>query len=137
IADLNISTKEKIVLAHNYIKDNIKWNEDDYILASREYRAHFLKDHTGNSTEINLLLISLLNRIGINTLPVVLSTRSNGAVLPFIPSIDKLNNVVGLVDHEGTRLFEDGTQEKLVTGILPEKCLNGQRLIVQKNKAEW
>lgn len=133
----DISVDEKILLAYEFIRESIKWNGIDAVLGSSDYRTNFKKDHSGKSSEINLLLISLLNRMKISTLPVVISTRDNGMLLQFSPSINQLNYVVAYVNHDNKNIFLDATSEKLIPGILPDKCLNGKGLIVEKDKANW
>jgi len=120
----NLSTQEKITEAARFIKANIKWNNSHGLLASRTYREDFTKNHSGSSTTINLLLISLLKKADINTYPVVLSTRDNGMIHPLNASINKLNYVVAFVNHEKVSMLIDATTPHTVPGILPEHCLN-------------
>jgi hypothetical protein len=133
----NISTVEKITEAFDYIQSNIKWNGEKALLATNGIRANFLTNHTGNSAEINLCLIALLNKMDIATFPVALSTRDNGMLAPHAPSFDKLNYVVAYVRHEGVEMFLDATSEEFGPGYVPVYCLNGQGLFVKRQNEQW
>jgi hypothetical protein len=52
-----------------------------------------LREGTGNSADINILLVNLLNKLAITSYPVILSTRDNGTLSPFYPSRSRLNYV--------------------------------------------
>lgn len=135
--DKNISTQEKIAESFNYIQANMKWNGVKTIFATDGIRNNFLSNHSGNSAEINLSLIALLNKIGIETYPIVLSTRENGVLLPYAPTLDKLNYVVGYVRHEGIEMFLDATSEHIAPGYVPVYCLNGPGLFVKRQNEQW
>ena len=137
LKDSDLPVIEKINIAYQYIKDNIKWNGSNSIYVSGSYRNNFSNDHNGNSAEVNLALVSLLNKADINAYPVVLSTRDNGLLMSFRPSLSKLNYVVCYVKFGELELLLDATQEELVPGILPKKCLNGKGWLVDKSYGFW
>lgn len=131
------SEQEKIGMAYDYIYDNIKWNKQFSAFCTIDYRANFKTNHSGNSAEINLLLVALLNKIGIKAYPVVLSTRDNGLLIRHFPAIDRINYVVAFVRYGDADLLLDATSEHLVPGVLPEYCLNGEGLIVMRDSEVW
>ncbi|HYC84584.1 MAG TPA: DUF3857 domain-containing protein [Chryseosolibacter sp.] len=118
------STEEKIREAFRYIQENIKWNKQESAFASSEFRNNFLKNHSGNSGEINLLLLSLLNKAGIKALPMVMSTRDNGVLNQASPAFSKLNHVAVYVKHENITMILDASSPYTVPGIIPERCMN-------------
>lgn len=131
------SERRKIAEAYSYIQENISWNKNKNVFVSQNFRENFQKKHIGNSAEINLALVSLLNKTGLKAWPVVLSTRENGLVVPFQVSLDKLNYVVAAVYQEGELILLDATSKKLAPGILPERCLNGQGWLVDQVGGRW
>jgi hypothetical protein len=131
------STETKIWEAFRFIKESIRWDGTKSILADESIKKSFEEDHSGNSAEINLALIYLIKEIGIEVYPMVLSTRDNGMLVEFSPTISKLNYVIGYVDHEGFTMFLDATGENAVPGILPDYCLNGRGLLVKKDNEQW
>jgi hypothetical protein len=115
---------EKINDAYRYIQDNIKWNKSKSLLATSVYRGNFKNDHSGNSSDVNLLLVALLQKAKIKTYPMVLSTRENGMMHPVSASINSLNYVMAYVEEPGLELVLDATSEYLVPGVVPPYCLN-------------
>jgi len=133
----NIPVSEKIKLAVEYIRNQIKYNGSKSIYATPGLRQNFLSDHSGNSAEVNLLLITLLNKIGIKTTPVLLSTRDNGFIVPFTPTYDKLNFVIGFVELDDGAILVDATSKFSSPGVIPEFCLNGEGILASKNEIKW
>lgn len=134
----SISVKEKIQAAYTYVQSNMKWNGRNTILATAGLRNNFLVDHSGSSAEINLVLVCLLNKMDITAYPVVLSTRENGFLVPFSPTIDKLDYVVCMVQHEDLTMFVDATMPDVgAPGMVPVRCLNGNGLMIKKDNEQW
>ncbi len=137
IKDKNLPTHQAIEEVYHYVRTNAKWNGEKTLLGTLNFKKNFQENHSCNSTEINIALIILLNKIGINTYPVLLSTRDNGMLIEHSPSINKLNYVVGYVEHEKTTMFLDATSEFTIPGILPDYCLNGNGLVFKKDNEQW
>lgn len=134
----NLSTKEKIQAAYDYIQANLKWNGSNALLASTDLRNKFLVTHDGSSADINLTLIALLNKMDVVTYPIVLSTRSNGLLVEFSPTITKLNYVIAYVQDKDVEMLIDATSSHVGTpGILPARCINGNGLLVKKDNEQW
>jgi hypothetical protein len=120
----NAEALAKVRDAYDYIRTNIKWNQSKSVFANSTYKDNFKKYHSGNSAEINLLLIGLLRKAGITTYPLVLSTRDHGMIHPVSASLTTLNYVVAYVKHEGLEIILDATSEHLIPGVVPDYCLN-------------
>ena len=137
-----LSAQETILAAYDHIREQIKWNDIYRIMASDGYSVNYKKDHSGTSADINLILISLLKKVGITVYPAVLSTRDNGLILEFSPTINKLNHVIAYVKHETKNdtleYLLDASSDKVTPGILPPNCLNGKAWVVlDKDKGSW
>ncbi len=138
IKQSELTVEEKVAEAYRYIQENIKWNKSYGIFSSISYRENFKKNHSGTVSDINLMLVSLLQKADITTYPVVLSTRENGFLNPLIPSIRKFNYVVAYVEHDNTQILLDAASEKLKPGVLPTKCLSGHGWVVlDENGGKW
>lgn len=127
----------RINAAYKFIQQKIKWNKTWGIIADREVKRIFQVSHSGSGADINLLLIALLRKLDIDVLPVVLSTRSNGLVLPYSPALNKLNHVIGFIRHKELSMFVDAISEILRPGFLPLECINGQGLVINRGSEEW
>lgn len=128
---------EKIHAAYDYIKENIKWNGWATKLATENFAANFKKNHTGNSAEINLLLTALLQKAGIKTHPVLLSTRDSRLLNPANPTLTDLNYVIACVKTDSIELLLDATEPELVPGLIPERCRNVMAFVVDPPGGWW
>jgi hypothetical protein len=138
LEDINSSVSdplEKMVAIHKYIQDNMKW-DGFYSLYSSSLRSAS-NEKSGNIADINLMLILMLQKAGFDTYPVLLSTRSNGFVNKYLPSLSSFNYVVALVKHEGNSYLMDASDPYSTVNMLPTRCLNGEGLIVEEDKAGW
>jgi hypothetical protein len=81
--------------------------------------------HRGTAADVNLLLLAALREAGLKAEPVLLSTRSHGAVSQEFPLLEQFNYVVALVQlPDQKELLLDATEPLLPAGVLPERCLS-------------
>ncbi len=125
----------KITAIYSYLQKNVKWNKYKNYSTSQSLKKTFA-DKTGNSADLNLLLLVMLQKAGIEAKPVILSTRDHGILITQYPSISGCNYVVIKVMIDGKPLFLDVTEPKLPAGQLPLRCMNGNGILVDKNVPE-
>ena len=136
IKSSSTTPEEKMAKAYNAIK-KLKWNKEESIWVSKNGLSNAFNKKIGNEADINLNLVSLLRKLGINANPMVLSTRDNGLLPQYSVSLDKLNYVaVHVVIGDKTYLL-DATDDNLPLGILPERTINGKGLVLKKDAQEW
>ena len=128
---------EKVHAAYDYIQENIKWNGWTTEFASANYWSNFKTNHSGNSAEVNLLLIALLQKAEINAYPVIMSTRDNGLLNPTSASLTGLNYVVAYVKTDDIELLLDATEPDLIPGILPDRCRNISAYVIDPPGGWW
>jgi len=115
----------------------MKFNGEDRLLVSKSGLCSKLKLGAGNSADVNMALIQVLNKLGFKTYPIVLSTRDNGIISQYSPSLNKLNYVlVSIHDENGLRLL-DATEEYMPCTILPDRCINGNGRLVHTEISQW
>ncbi|MCK7590319.1 transglutaminase [Subsaxibacter sp. CAU 1640] len=125
----------KASLIFNHVKSKVKWNGyNGYTADVGVARAY--KDGTGNSADINLMLISMLRYAGLDANPILVSTKNNG--IPLLPTRTGFNYVIcGLVVDDSAMLL-DATQKFTAPNILPLKSLNWLgRLIRKDESSDW
>lgn len=139
LEEKDIPVDQKIMEAYAFIKKNIAWNGEHGIYASQDYKKNFRDNHSGSVADINLSLVALLKKSGISAYPVVLSTKDNGVLNRFKPSINKLNYVVCFAIYDDKTILLDATLKDLIPGVLPIKCLNGDGWLVDDDtkKGQW
>lgn len=128
--------KVQIGLLHNYITTNYKWNGYNSIYTSQNLRKTF-NEKTGNSADINLLMVLLLKEAGFNSEPVVISTRNHGLLNIIHPSISQMNYVIALLNIDGQDILIDATDPLCPLGTIPPKCYNDRGRIISENKKGW
>jgi transglutaminase-like putative cysteine protease len=128
--------REKAESIYNYVKVNFNWNRSKTKFTTKSARD-FLKDKTGNSAEINLMLCAMLNAAGIQAFPVLLSTRDHGKIYKDYPFQQYLNYAIVLASLNNQDILLDATEPLIPFGVLPSRCINETGLVVNKNKAEW
>ena len=87
-----------------------------------------LKKNSGSVGDINLLLIAMLRRAGLQADPVVLSTREFGFNLASYPVLQKLNYVIARAKVNGKVYFLDAAHSQLGFGQLAG---NGHRTVLR------
>jgi len=127
--------KEKTIAILELIKGKVRWN--NYKSAYADDMRKAWNEGNGTSGEINLMLISALRSAEINTIPVALSTRANGFLNPYHPSVTDFNYVVAGVIANGDTMLVDATERLAPAGTLPERCLNDKGRLIDESNAGW
>lgn len=129
------NTKEvNMKLIFKYVKDNIKWNGIDGKSFYNGIRRS-LKEKKGNTGDINLTLVAMLRYAGINANPVVISTKDN--VIPYFPTVDRLNYVIAYAKINEKEYFLDGTEEFSDINVLPIRDYNWKGILIDNPKSIW
>ncbi|WKN42525.1 transglutaminase domain-containing protein [Tunicatimonas pelagia] len=129
------SDTEKVASIYQYVQRNIRWNQNRRRYADQTLRKT-LETQSGNSADINLLLVAMLREAGISADPVVLSTRSHGLLRKTFPRLNQFNYVVALASTNDGQLLLDATDAVCPPGVLPVRCLNQEGRIVSKAPGE-
>lgn len=118
---------DKMNAIFTYVKTTFKWDGHYGKSLDKGIRKTF-KDKTGDSGDINLLLISMLQYAGVDAKPVFISTKDH--MRPFFPTIDKLNFVVALVQDGDKTYFLDATDKYSKPNVMPLCDYNWKGLMV-------
>jgi hypothetical protein len=127
---------ERFDTVMNYVKANYKWNKNNGKYVTKSV-SNLMTDKQGNDAELNLFALGLLNAVGVNATPVVLSTRSNGKINSDYPFLDAFNYVAISADVDGQMVLTDATDINNLNYRIPENCINGSGLLIKKDKVEW
>lgn len=123
--------KEKIILIFEYVKRIMNWNNDYGYLCENGVRKAY-ENKLGNAAEINLMLTSMLRYAGIDSNPVLVSTRSHG--IPMFPSRTAFNYVITGVELQNNLVLLDATNKYALPNILPIRNLNWFGRLIRNNK---
>jgi len=130
---LNSANKAKTII--NYVKNSFNWN-GNYSKYASQTAKDFFTSKAGNSADINLFLVSLLNSADIKATPVILSTRGHGKINSNYPFDHFLNYIIVFVDDEN-KFLADATEFLLPFNRIPTRCFNDGGLLVQNDSEKW
>lgn len=119
-----------------FVKTNYRWNGNTSKLAGKP-ADRFNRDKEGNSAEINLFAVGLLQAAGIDASPLLISTRRNGKIKYDYPFLHFFNNVVVAVKIGNEYFVGDATEPLLSNNRIPERCVNERGLIIKKGEPVW
>ncbi len=123
--------------AYDTIRLKINWNEKIQAGLSDGNIAAVYKSGTGNSSEVNLMLYKLLKKLDFEAYPVALSTRDNGTISKFFPSLRQINYAIVYARLNDKDYLLDATERYLPSYLLPARCLNTEGKVVDKTKDIW
>lgn len=126
----------RLLAAYEAIK-KINWNNEERLYASVTGLRSRFTGGSANSSEINMMLYQLLQRLGIKSFMVAMSTRENGLLNPVYPSLQKLNYAIVYAEVDGKGYVMDATEKELPFGMLPYRALNQQGRLVEKGPGRW
>lgn len=130
------SEREKFDIIIEYVKNNFNWNKIYSKYASKT-PDKFVEDKFGNCADINLFTIGLLNASGIDSKPILISTRNNGKIKSNYPYMHSFNYVIIMANVDGNNILTDATEVLGLNDRIPLRCINDKGLIIQKDKVDW
>ncbi len=128
--------KEKFNYVLEYVKNNYNWDGHTGKYASKSPNK-FIQEKHGNSADINLFTAGLLRSAGIETYPVLISTRQHGKIKYDYPFTHFFNYVIILASVDGVKILTDATDVLCLNDRIPTRCINDKGLIVKKDNVEW
>ena len=121
----------KIAAIYNYVRNNLTWNHYYSIYASDGLKNAWEK-RTGTASEINLILINLLQSSDIEVYPLLVAERDYGKIDTTYPFLDRFNKVVAFAKAGNKIFILDATQKFLPPGLKPYSLLNTIAFVVDK-----
>jgi hypothetical protein len=127
---------EKARAIYDYVSKRMEWNGIYSFISSKNLKKSY-NDKVGNSAEINMLLIMMMQTAGLKANPVLLSTRDNGLALDYYPTISKFNSVLAKVEVGGKIFLIDAINKNYPFGVLPVNDVNGKGRVVDDQVGSW
>jgi hypothetical protein len=128
-------TLENVKQAIDHVKNQYSWS-GQYRLLPAMKANDFVAQKKGDSSEKNLFAIGLLNAMGINAKPVLISTRNHGRIKSDYPFVDAFNHVLINVKIGTNDYMLDTTDPYCPFGLLPLQCINNKGYIVDDKKSD-
>jgi|26BtaG_2_1085354.scaffolds.fasta_scaffold00012_11 hypothetical protein len=136
VATANATTPtEQMQGIFRFVKDNYTWNRMYGLRTDKGVRSTF-KDKTGNAADINLMLVSMLQKAGLNAHPVALSTVGNLILNYSFPSVTSLNFVIASVEINNQLYLMDATEKYSKINMLPMRNLNHRGFRIMEKEVQ-
>jgi hypothetical protein len=131
------SQTEKAQLIYDHINKNIEWT-GEYRYTAKENLSDIYEKKQGTSGELNLMLLGMLKSEGINSAPVLISTRDNGKMIELYPILSQFNHLMVVADLDGKQVFLDAGNPCRPMGMPRAEALNGYRaVLLDPVQATW
>lgn len=130
-----VSEEEKAQAIFSWIQDEMNWNNTYSIQAKRLDQV--LTKKSGNSAEINLLLLQMLRSADLEAYPVMISTQDNGRIQTVYPDLGQFNHLIVAVKVQGVEMLLDGLSAHKDLGILPESDLTDSGFLLDQEGGRW
>jgi len=129
-------TEVRLAAIYAYVVKNFKWNGEFSMYASRSF-DDFLRQQRGSSAEINLLLVNMLQRAGIQADPLLVRTNDLGTPETMYPIRHQFNHVIAVAEIKGIQLLLDATSGTTDVRRINQKAIGTQGWIVSKTNPGW
>lgn len=130
------STRERIDLAYYFITSRLEWNERYAILGS-DTPDRIFDAAEGNSADLNLSLLALLNEAGIPAHPLLVSLRDRGAPMEVYPLINQFNHLMVYTEVEGQPYLLDANGPGRPPGLPRIEALNHRGWVADRDNPHW
>ncbi|MBV6639521.1 MAG: DUF3857 domain-containing protein [Cyclobacteriaceae bacterium] len=118
-----------------WLRKNVAWNEL-YSISSDNVGRKTFSDKEGSVSDINLSLVAAYREAGLQSHPIILSTRGHGIVHPAYPNYQDFNYVIASVVIDDMLYLCDAASD-MPFGTLPHRCLNGNGWMVNESGGQW
>ncbi|MBW7674003.1 transglutaminase domain-containing protein [Chryseobacterium chendengshani] len=126
---------KKANLIFDFVKTSYTWNNTTGFYTENGIKE-LAKTKTGNTGDLNLMLINMLRSQGIKAYPILISTVKNGMVNLTFPNIGNFDYVIAAAELGKTIYLFDATSKQSKEGILPGRVWNSNGLLLRDDKAE-
>jgi|WetSurMetagenome_2_1015567.scaffolds.fasta_scaffold01510_7 hypothetical protein len=137
LSDTYKKKEDLLKAAYDTVRKEIVWNDIVQLTSSDGNLASVYKMKVGNSAEVNMVLYKLLKKLDFEVAPVALSTRDNGTISQYNPSVRQLNYFIVCVKIGDKQFLLDATEKYMPYYLLPSRCLNMQARLVETDKGRW
>lgn len=128
--------EKRLSVAFNRVSKHMEWNKDIRTSCDKSLEASW-RNQYGNNAEINLILRGLLEQAGITADPVLISTRDHGKIPKDVPFYRNFNYLIVRAEIGEKAWLMDATDKWRPFNILPNRCLNGEGLLLRREQPGW
>ena len=130
-----VSAEEKARSCYTWVRDNMNCTDQSEIYLSNGLSLKdIFQQKKGSVSDINLLLIAMLRKAGVQAHPVLLSWRTSGSIEFDYPMLHKFNYLIVEADLLDKKVLLDAAEPLLGFGLLHPECYNGPAWVIEKEQ---
>ena len=123
-------------VAYAFVGTKVRWNEEYRMLASRSPNQIY-DSRTGNSADLNMMLLALLNESGIEAHPLLVSLRDRGAPVEQYPLLDQFDHLMVYAELQAGPVVMDVNDPNRPAGLPRIQALNHRAWVGDKRNPRW
>ena len=125
-----------ITAAYAFVGQNVRWDDQYRMLASRTPNQVY-DSRSGNSADLNMILLALLNESGIAAHPLLVSLRDWGAPVEQYPLLDQFDHLMVYAELEAGPVVMDVNDPDRPVGLPRIQALNHRGWVGDKSNPRW
>lgn len=115
--------RQRALAAYAFINRHLSWDGEYDVIADQSPDDVFASGR-GNSADLNIALLSLLNAADVPAQPVLVSLRNSGAPIEQYPLLRQFDHVLVYCELDGKPLFLDAGDRDRPAGLPHARALN-------------
>ncbi|QAA82978.1 DUF3857 domain-containing protein [Aequorivita sp. H23M31] len=127
---------DKAKTIYYYYQERMNWNGKYGLFANSNVKNSF-EQRKGNSSEINLGLVSALNAAGLDAKIMLIATRNQQIPTNNYPVLSDFNYAMVFLNINNEKHFLDATEKNTPFGVVPFKNLNMEGRVLDFNKGSY
>ncbi len=129
--------EEKTTALYQFV-NSVFTDDGGYGIYARKDLDELFEKKSARRAEMNLALIALLRRAGIEANPVLTSTRDYGKPVPLYPILDQFNHVMAVVEYpDKPPVLLDAGDPFRPVGLVDVNSLNATGWVVHSENPHW
>ncbi len=127
---------QKLATIVEFVKKEVTWNGSSSFITDEGIK-NAIDKHSGNSADMNLLLVSLLRDAGLKAYPVLVSTRTNGKANATYPFLYQFNDVYVYAEVNELPYVIDATNYSNPPFLIPWDVQFTEGFLVDKEAGQF
>lgn len=127
---------EQAMEVYAAVQESFEWDERYRQYMTRNF-SDIMENRKASSGAINLIMTGIFRQLGYEAHPVILSTRSNGAIFSAYPLFNQFNHTLCLVKVGDQFITLDASDKYCLFGMLPTPSLNGEAFLLTEKNPQW
>ena len=122
----------RMMFVYYYVKNNMHWNDRNGMETQKGIKEAW-KEKKGTNGEINLILISLLKKAGLEPMPLMVSTHAHGKIDFSNPSPQQFNRLMVYININDFEYVLDAADKFSSPKLIPWDVQCSSQLIIYSN----